>query len=90
MTYQERRDEKDLLTLKTTLEHRYNDSRTTDKKNEGALITAIRISTDDTMTIYRKQKWEEKSIYGRFKRLIINIPHEKPDVAKNKKSYDHA
>ena len=25
----------------------------------------------------RKQKWEEKQIYGRFKRLINNISHEK-------------
>ena len=29
------------------------------------------------MTITRKQKWEEKQLYGRFKRLINNIPHEK-------------
>ena len=29
------------------------------------------------MTITRKQKWEEKQLYGRFKRLIINIPLEK-------------
>ena len=29
------------------------------------------------MTITRKQKWEEKQIYGRFKRLISNVSHEK-------------
>ena len=29
------------------------------------------------MTITRKQKWEEKQLYGRFKRLINNISHEK-------------
>ena len=29
------------------------------------------------MTITRKQKWEEKQLYGRFKRLINNISHDK-------------
>ena len=29
------------------------------------------------MTIIRKQKWEEKQLYGRFKRLINNISHDK-------------
>ena len=29
------------------------------------------------MTITRKQKWEEKQLYGGFKRLIKNIPHDK-------------
>ena len=29
------------------------------------------------MTITRKQKWEEKQLYGCFKRLINNISHEK-------------
>ena len=32
---------------------------------------------DKRMTITRKQKWEEKQRYGRFKRLINNISHEK-------------
>ena len=32
---------------------------------------------DNTMTITRKQKWEGKQLYGRFKRLINNISHEK-------------
>ena len=32
---------------------------------------------DKRMTITRKQKWEEKQLYGRFKRLINNISHEK-------------
>ena len=31
---------------------------------------------DNRMTITRK-KWEEKQLYGRFKRLINNISHEK-------------
>ena len=29
------------------------------------------------MTTTRKQKWEEKQLYGRFKRLINNISHQK-------------
>ena len=29
------------------------------------------------MTITRKQKWEEKQLCGRFRRLINNISHEK-------------
>ena len=32
---------------------------------------------NNTMTITRKQKWEGKQLYGRFKRLIINISHDK-------------
>ena len=31
---------------------------------------------DNRITITRKQKWEEKQLYGRFKRLI-NISHQK-------------
>ena len=31
---------------------------------------------DNKMTITRKQKWDEKQIYGRFKRLINNILHD--------------
>ena len=52
------------------------------QKHDGGLITAIRKYTDNTMenkmTITRKQKWEGKQLYGRFKRLINNISHEKP------------
>ena len=51
------------------------------KKHDGGLITAIRNDTDNTMdnrvTITRKQKWEGKQLYGRFKRLINNIAHNK-------------
>ena len=50
-------------------------------KHEGWLITVIRNDTDNTManrmTITRKQKWEEKQLYMRFKRLINNILTEK-------------
>ena len=44
-------------------------------------MTTIRNDTDNTMnnrmTITRKQKWEGKQLYGRFKRLINNISHDK-------------
>ena len=47
------------------------------EKHERGLITAIRNNTDNTiddrMTKTRKQKWEEKQLHGRFKRLINNI-----------------
>ena len=51
------------------------------QKYEGGLITASRNDTDNTMdnrmTKTRKQKWEGKQLYGRFKRLINNISHDK-------------
>ena len=50
------------------------------QKREGRLITATRNNTDNLRTnrrtITRKQKWEEKQLYGRFKRLISNISLE--------------
>ena len=51
------------------------------QKHEGGLVTATRNETENTMnnwmTITRKQKWEGKQLYGRFKRLINNISHDK-------------
>ena len=51
------------------------------EKYGGGLITATRNNIDNTlanrMTITRKQKWEEKQLYRRFKRPISNISHEK-------------
>ena len=51
------------------------------EKHERGLITAIRNDTDNTiddrMTTIRKQKWEGKQLYDRFKRLINNISHQK-------------
>ena len=51
------------------------------QKHDGLLITTIRKDSDNTMdnrmTITRKQKCEGKQLYGRFKRLINNISHEK-------------
>ena len=50
-------------------------------KHEGGLITAIRNNTnnrmDNRMTRTRTQKWEEKQLNGRFKRLINTISHQK-------------
>ena len=41
------------------------------QKHDGGLITANKNDTDNTMdnkiTITRKQKWEEKQLYGLFK-----------------------
>ena len=51
------------------------------RKHKRGLITAIRNNTDNTMdnkiTIIRKQKWEDRQLYGRCKRLINNISHYK-------------
>ena len=51
------------------------------EKRRGRLITATRNNTDDTrisrMEMTRKQKWEEKELYGCFKRLTRNISPEK-------------
>ena len=51
------------------------------QKHEGGFITATRNDTENTMNnrmiITRKQKWEGKQLYERFKRLINNISSEK-------------
>ena len=51
------------------------------EKHKRGLIRSIRNDTDNTMdtgmTITMKQKWEGKQLYGRFKRLINNISHDK-------------
>ena len=51
------------------------------QKHDEGLITTIRNDNEKTMdnrlTITRKQKWEGKQLYGRFKRLINNISHQK-------------
>ena len=51
------------------------------EKHERRLITAIRNDMDnpidDRITTTRKQKSEKKQLYGRFKRLISNILHQK-------------
>ena len=51
------------------------------EKRGGRLIAATRNNTKDTRTsgttIPRKLKWEEKQLYGRFKRLTSDIPRVK-------------
>ena len=51
------------------------------EKHEWGLIKAIINNTDNTidnrMIKTRKQKWEGKQLYGRFKQLINNISHDK-------------
>ena len=51
------------------------------QKHKGGLTTATRNETENTMknriTITKKQKWGGKQLYGRFKRLINNISHDK-------------
>ena len=51
------------------------------EKHERGRITTIRNDTDntidETMTTTRKQKWEGKKLYGRFKRLVNNISHQR-------------
>ena len=51
------------------------------EKHERGLITTIRNDTvntiDERMKTTRKQKLERKQLYGRFKRLINNILHQK-------------
>ena len=51
------------------------------KKHEGGLNTAMKNNTDNTisnrMTITRKEKWEQKQLYRRYKQLTDNISHEK-------------
>ena len=45
------------------------------KKSQAVVDTVNTIN--ERMTTSRKRKWEEKQLYGRFKRLINNISHQK-------------
>ena len=62
------------------------------EKHERGLITAIRNNTDNTidnrMTKTRKQKWEGKKLYGRFKQLINNISHDKTWTWPRKRNFE--
>ena len=79
--YQERREEEDSISIENTDNSSIQRLEDYIEKHEGGLITAIRNDSDNTMnnrmTITRKQKWEEKQLYGRFNKLINNISHEK-------------
>ena len=73
--HQEKKEKEDLPVLKTALTHWYKDSKTTYKRAKEDRNQQN--NTNDTrmsgMTITRKQKWEEKQINERFKRLTSNI-----------------
>ena len=77
--YQEKEEEDaSILQLKEYLENRGE-----------TLIKATRNNIDNMrtniMTTTRKQKWEEKQLYGRFERLISNISAEKKNMNVAKK-----
>ena len=76
---QEKNEEKDWPALKTDASiQQLEDYK--EKRGEKP-ITATRNDTDNRRTnrttITRKQKWEEKQLYGRLKQLISNILHKK-------------
>ena len=78
--YLEKREEEDLPASKTPLTYPYKHLEDYIEKHERGLITTIRVDTDHTinerMMTTRKQKWEGKQLYDRFKHLI-NISHQK-------------
>ena len=41
------------------------------------MLLLRRLWLDERITTTRKQKWERKQLYGRFKRLVNNISHQK-------------
>ena len=89
--YQERREEEDWSALKQwSVDASIQRLKDYTEKHEGRLITAIKNDTDITvtywMTITWKQKWE-KHLYGRFKRLINDISHEKTWMWQRKGSF---
>ena len=80
ITSQGKKEEEDSLALKIVL---CIDTTTKklNKKTWGTLITAARNNNDNTRinrtAIIRKQKWEEKQLYGYFKLQIREISLEK-------------
>ena len=62
------------------------------EKHVRGLITASRNNTDNMidnrMTISKKQKWEGKQLYGRFKRLINNFSHDKTWTWLRKRNFE--
>ena len=70
---QENKEEEDSTVVEIAWMHQYNDTTTTQKvqrkRPEIALINWV--TTD------RKQKWEEKQLFGYFKRQADEISHEK-------------
>ena len=78
---QENWKKEDLTALNIALKNLDKRLENYTQKHGKRLIAAIKNSTENTRnnrtTITRKQKWEEKQLNGRFKRLISNISHEK-------------
>ena len=70
-TYEEKREE--VASIEDSVDASIRLEDYIKKKHKGGLITVIRNDTDNTMdnrmTITRKQKWEEKQLYGRFKQF---------------------
>ena len=79
--YQEKKERKGLASFENSVHALIQRLESYVEKHEQGLMTAIKNNADNTidnrMTITRKQKWEEKQIYGHFKRLINNISHDK-------------
>ena len=79
--YQEKREERGLVSIEDFVGASIQRLEDYIEKHDGRLITAIKNESDNSMhnrmTITRKQKWEEKQLYGRFKRLINNISLKK-------------
>ena len=71
-----KREEEDLPALKTALTHPYIDSKIIYKNTKEDSLQPPD-TKNKRMTVTRKQKWEGKQLYGRFKRLINNISHDK-------------
>ena len=74
---QKKKEEEDLAAMLTLIQQLEDNI---EKRGEGR-ITATRNNTDNTKTyrttITTKQKWKEKRLNGRFKRLINYMSHEK-------------
>ena len=80
MMYQEWREEEDLLALKTALTHRYKtrgQRRKASRKTDHKYQKQYWRHEDQQNEITRKQRWEEKQLYGRFKQLTSDISHDK-------------
>ena len=79
--------DRSLPVLKTALTHQYKDSKTTSKSTEEdwlkppeTILTTLR----PTEWQYLESKMGRKQLYGRFKRLISNISHEKTSACLRK------
>ena len=74
-------EKKDLRALEDSVDASIERFKDYIEKHRGRLITATRNNTNNTKSnrteITRKQNWEEKQLYGHFKRLTSDISHEK-------------